>query len=272
MNKKPYEDILLVSDMDGTLLNSSSKISPENLSAINKFTANGGSFTVATGRMSNSVKLYIADLPINAPAILYNGSMIYDFESGKAVWRQDLEDDTKSIIQWVYDNYPDVGIQVYSNDSVYILRTNFLTEKHIAREKLRTTDCVIDDIPFPWIKCMIIGENSTLVKIKEYLKDREISFRSVFSEWNYLEIMHTTTSKGGALNELIRLSGFSKEKVISIGDNLNDVELIQAAGIGIAVENARPELKRKADYCCCSNDEHAIAQVIEWIDQGKLKV
>lgn len=272
MNKKLFQDILIISDMDGTLLNSSSKISQENLSAINHFIDNGGSFTVATGRMNVAVNMYIEELPLNIPAILYNGAMIYDFGKEEIVWKQNLEDDVMPIINWVLSDYPEVGVQIYSNNKVHVCRNSIQTEKHIAREHLEPVFCKIDEAPFPWIKCMLIADNHILMEIKEHLREKEISFRSVFSESNFLELLNTNSSKGNALKELIRIYGFSRKNVISLGDNLNDIELIQAAGTGIAVDNAHPELKQVADYCCCSNNDHAIAEVIKWIEEGKLKL
>ena len=75
----PLTGILLASDMDGTLLDSRKRLSQANQSALENFVAAGGWFTVATGRMETSVKRYLPVLPLNAPAILYNGAVIYDF-------------------------------------------------------------------------------------------------------------------------------------------------------------------------------------------------
>lgn len=272
MSRDNYNNILLITDMDGTLLNSSSKVSKENLSAIQAFVDRGGNFTVATGRMHTSVRPYISNLPLNTPAILYNGAMIYDFNSNKVLWQQCLKEDAKPVLKWIFQNYPDVGIQIYSNDTIFVCRSNIETEKHLSREKLKPIVCDIDDVPFPWIKTMLIADNKLLKNVKESLKDKEISFRTVFSEPQFLEMLHTNTSKGTALNELIKILGFSRNNVVSLGDNLNDIELIDTAGIGIAVDNAHLELKQIADYCCCNHNDHAIAEIIKWIDEEKLKL
>jgi len=272
MNSTLYKNIMLVCDMDMTLLNSSSKISNENLSAIHDFTDKGGYFTIATGRMHDAVRPYISDLPINIPAILYNGAMIYDFKNNNIVWQQCLEENVKPILKWIIKSFPDVGVQVYSNNKIYICRNNEQTEKHIIRENLEPIYCDINNVPFPWIKAMLVADNNILTKVKEGLKLKETSFRSVFSEPQFLEILYFKTSKGNALNELMKILGFSRNNVISMGDNLNDIELIDVAGIGIAVGNAHPELKKIANYCCCDNNSNAVAEVISWINDGKLKI
>ncbi len=75
----PFKGIMLVTDMDGTLLDGKSRISEGNRRAIKRFIAGGGLFTVATGRMFKAVEPYLPALPMNVPAIVYNGAAIYDF-------------------------------------------------------------------------------------------------------------------------------------------------------------------------------------------------
>ena len=78
--EKEFTGLMLVCDMDGTLLNSKLEVSDENVRAIEYFVDNGGVFTIATGRMELGVRKYLRILPVNAPVILYNGALIYDFE------------------------------------------------------------------------------------------------------------------------------------------------------------------------------------------------
>jgi len=79
----PFSNRLLICDMDGTLLDSNSRVSMENKEALDRFVAGGGFFTVATGRMEESVMKYLQDLPVNLPAIIYNGAAIYDFHTNR---------------------------------------------------------------------------------------------------------------------------------------------------------------------------------------------
>ena len=73
-----FSNVFLISDMDGTLINSKSQISTINKYALNEFTKAGGTFAVATGRTLHSCKQYIPELPINAPSIFYNGTILQD--------------------------------------------------------------------------------------------------------------------------------------------------------------------------------------------------
>lgn len=268
MTDMRFKGTLLVCDMDKTLLNFQSKVSNRNRAALLRFTENGGLFTIATGRMEKAVKPYVKDLPLNAPAVLCNGAMIHDFSNNKIIWQKCLENKVYDIIKDIYDVFDDVGIELYSDGNIYIIRENTETEKHISREKLSPILCNIDEIPFPWIKVLLACENSRLKEVEAYLKDKSGNFRTVFSEPQFLEVVEASVSKGYALTKLTDIVGLCT-RTVTVGDNLNDVELIKYADVGIAVENAHPALKKVADLCCCHHDEDAIAQVIEWIEAGK---
>ena len=88
---KTFEGVMLISDMDGTLLNKDGNISEKNIEAIREFVSLGGRFTVATGRMKKGVEKFLDRLPINAPAIIFNGSSIYDFSKEEEIYAKTLE-------------------------------------------------------------------------------------------------------------------------------------------------------------------------------------
>ena len=92
-----FDGYLLVSDMDGTLLNSKGKLSEENKRAIEYFVDNGGQFTLATGRMLPSVKRHIHKLKVTLPVIMYNGTKIYDFSNDEVIYEKFLEEERKEI-------------------------------------------------------------------------------------------------------------------------------------------------------------------------------
>ncbi len=271
MKDMVFKGTLLVCDMDKTLLNSQSKISKRNRDALIRFTDNGGLFTVATGRMEGAVKPYVNELPINVPAILYNGSTIYDFDKKELVWQKCLENQIFEVIQDIYNCFDDVGIQIYHAGQIYIAKDSIESNKHVTREALKPIRCELTEVPFPWIKILLACEHSRLKEVEAYLKDKTTHFRTVFSEPQFLEIVETGVSKGAALNELMKILNYDNITTISVGDNLNDVELIKNADVGIAVGNAHPCIKEIADICCCHHDQDAVAQVIEWIEEGKIR-
>ena len=89
-----------------------------------------------------------------------------------------------------------------------------------------------------------------------------LGINTVFSEETYLEILPEGSSKGTALAEMTRALGIPLEAVIAVGDNLNDLEMIRLAGLGVAMGNAPEELRAQAGYVTVTNDEEGLAEVI----------
>jgi len=270
VRRLPYEGRLLVCDMDGTLLDSSGKVSEENKAALDRFVEGGGLFTVATGRPVEAVKSYLPDLPVNVPTILYNGAVIYDFKTEKVCWEDNLMPNIIHPITQVIEHFPGIGIQVCHGSRIYLVRQNEYTRAHMIREKFKPIIAELDDIPQPWIKILLAWEPEKLSDVEAFLNGFSEPFRHVYSEPQFLEILNKGVSKGNALKVLTNKLGLSKACVIAMGDNLNDVELIEEANIGIAVGNAHSSLKAAADICCAHHDRNAVSEVIDWIKDGKL--
>jgi Cof subfamily protein (haloacid dehalogenase superfamily) len=263
-----FNKTLLVCDMDGTLLDSSCSISRENIIALTRFTEHGGLFTVATGRMPQMIDQFMPALPINAPAILYNGAMIYDFSKREILWENHLPYQARDIISLLSQTFPGAGIEIYYEDKIVLISENSETDKHNRGDTITVQKMQIENIPFPWIKILIAWDNGNLKKIEQWLADINPPFRFTFSSDVFLELLENKTSKGEALDTLIRKLSIPRENVYAVGDNLNDIEMIQAAGTGIAVANAHPDLIKAADACVSHNDDHAIAHIISMIEKG----
>lgn len=272
MNRSPFEHKLLVCDMDGTTLDSKSLVSRENREALKRFTEGGGLFTVATGRMVRTVIPYLEDLPVNVPGIVYNGAGIYDFQKNKMLWQNCLPESVYDIGVKIIEQFPEAGLQVYSGSNVYYVRRNEETFEHMLRENIEPGLCELNEVPRPWLKMLAAWKHNRLLEVKEFLDGigGEKPYRTTFSEPQFLEFLNPDVSKGSALKKLTSFLDGACDFVVGIGDNLNDIELIQEATFGIAVGNAHEALKGIADRCCCTNDDHAIAEVIGWIEDGTL--
>lgn len=260
-----FDGFMIVSDMDGTLLNSKFEISDENIKALKGFVDEGGIFTIATGRMELGVERYIRSLPVNAPVILYNGALIYDFYNTKILWNSCLENNLKSILNNLKSKFPHIGIEIFQGGDVYFMSENEETEKHRKKEGFLPKYVLVDQIPEPWYKVILTTQPSKLTEIENYINRTDKPFRMVYSEPQFLELLSKSASKGTALIELAKITGIGMENVISIGDNCNDIEMIEASGIGFAVENAHQNLKRIARYSCVHHDQHAAEYVVKWL-------
>ena len=256
---------LLVSDMDATLLDRKSRISEGNRRAIEYFISEGGYFTVASGRMVPAVEAYFDRMTINAPAILHNGAKLYDYSKGKAVYERFIEEERKPIFRRVYDEHPELGIEIYSDELVYVYRSNFATERFKTRSYK-----VIYELPQevwhrPWIKALIIGTRDQLDAFEPiYRRDYDSGY-SVRSGDNFLDIVATGVSKGTALKRLASELGI--KETYAVGDNMNDIDMLRTAYRSYAVANAEPEVKSAADEGAPSCDESPIEFIVKSIEK-----
>lgn len=262
-----FDGYLLVSDMDATLLKNNHTVSDKNREAIEYFTANGGKFTVATGRMQKAVAAFFDQLTINAPAILHNGAQIYDFDNKKALFERFIEEERKEAIRRVHDDMPELGLEVYCGDMIYIYRPCMETRRFNNRKYEVVYEMPDEVWDKPWIKFLIIGEKKQLDAFEPiYRRDYDSGY-SVRSGKKYLDIVSSEASKGIALNNLIEILGADRQMVIAVGDNMNDISMLNAAGISYAVENAEKTVKEAADFIAPDNNSDAIAYIIEQLER-----
>ena len=261
-----FDGYLLVSDMDGTLLNSKGKLSEENKRAIEYFVDNGGQFTLATGRMLPSVKRHIHKLKVTLPVIMYNGTKIYDFSNDEVIYEKFLEEERKEIIEVVAKINSNVGIEIYSDEVDYIYKSCKQTERftNLGYNVIYEVDESIFEKK--WTKVLVVGDKKELDFVENYLKEVYGDKDIVRSSSIYLEVIPRNISKGQALQELIKFKEIENFKIVTAGDNMNDVELIEVAHYGFCIGNGSEELKKKTKYITPSNDEHAIEFIIRWIE------
>lgn len=264
-----FEGYLLVSDMDGTLLNSKGKLSEENKKAIEYFVDNGGEFTLATGRMLPSIKRHIHKMKVTLPVVMYNGTKVYDFNNDEVVWETFLEEERKAIIKVVNEINKNVGIEIYSDETVYVYQSCSRTERFskLGYDVIYNVD---EDIwNKKWTKVLIVGEKEELDFVETYLKDSYGDSNIVRSSEVYLEVIPRNVSKGQAIKELIAHKNIEGFTVISVGDNMNDVELLEEADYGFCIKNGSEELKKKSKYIAPSNDDNPIEFIVKWIEELK---
>lgn len=258
--------IILLSDLDGTLLDSKSIATEKNKEAIKKFVELGGNFGIATGRGHQNALGFLDGVMINTPSIVYNGSMLYDFEQVKPSIVKTLpaEELIESIL-WVMDSYDDVMVQVYGADMSYIVSSRESVDEEILVYHQPATFINLDNIiKEDWVKILISGNHDKLVELEKHLEASQLKdkVRWVFSSEIFLEILPLAVSKGTMLHELRKIYS-DDHKIIAIGDFYNDIEMIQEADCGIATFNAPEAIKNLSNRVTVSNDDSAVAQVID---------
>lgn len=266
--KKIFEGYLLVSDMDGTLIDSHKKISKNNRKAIEYFRERGGKFTIASGRMVASAEESIKDLDIDVPAILHNGAMVYDYKNKTTLAEFYIEDYRKEAIKMVYENFPHIGIEIFSDEIVYVYRKC----KWTARYLLHNYD-VIYNMPDEvwtknWTKALLIGSEKELDNVENIYKEKYDSGNAFRSGSNYFDIVANGVTKGKALTELIKDLNIDPDKVVAVGDNMNDIEMLKAAKYGFCIKTGAKRALEEARYFAPSNDDDPIDYIVKWLEDN----
>lgn len=263
-----YNNIILLSDMDGTLLNTNGIVSEQDKYAIKEFVAKGGNFGIATGRNQMNSVMFLDGIELNIPCILYNGGALYDFKTNQFLVLCELEK-TKLIefLRFCLKEFPDIVILIFSPEQCSVISVKENTDPDFIAEHQPCEFCKMEDIiEKPWIKILFCGENEMLKTLEhEMLKfDLENDIHCVFSSGIFMELLPCQTNKGSMLMRLRELMG-KDYKIYAVGDYNNDIEMLKHADVGIAVHNAHPDLKEIADFTTVSNDESAIADIINHI-------
>ena len=270
-----FDGILICTDLDGTLLKNDKTISAENREAIEYFKREGGYFTFVTGRMPYTSRLLYEMVNPNAPVGCINGGGIYDFERGEYLWSLTLSDCAAELVEAVMDAVPSCGVLLNGLEKLYCCRENEITEMRCRITGVSADLAEYRSIPSPMGKVVFCedGEENVL-RIAEMLQShpRADEFDFIRSERMLYEILPKGSSKGNLLPHLAAILGVDMSKTIAVGDYYNDVSMIRSAGVGVAVANAVDEAKAVADIVTVSNEEHAIAKIIEMIDRGELRL
>lgn len=261
-----FKGYTIISDVDGTLLNSKGKLSEENLNAINYFIDNGGIFSLATGRMLPSARRFISKIRVGLPVVLYNGTKVYDYINEKIVFETFLENERKHILKTIKEDNQNLGIEVYSNEQVYIYQSCKYTNRFskLGYDVIYDIDDSIWDKR--WTKVLILGEEDEIDKLEKIYKEKYEEGATIRSGEKFFEIVPNNTSKGQAVEQLCKEYNIDTDKLTTIGDNMNDLELLKVGKYGFCVENGNKRLIDTIDLIAPCNDDHAIEFVVKWLE------
>ena len=266
---KSYNNFLLASDMDGTLIGTDGRISEENKQALADFTARDGHFAIATGRTPSNAAPFLTDLAINTPCVFYNGAMLADMATGEVfkscrlqgrIWR----DFAAHCLQ----RFPQACIEVYTADQCYILSAPEQDDPRLAKEYSAYCHTTLAAVAaLDWLKFFVCAPKPVLESVRrEADKCGILSVStSFFSAATYLEFVGQDVSKGHMLEALRRLPGNAGRYVVAAGDFANDDEMLRRADCGVAPANALPETKAAADRIGPDCDHHLWAYIIHEI-------
>ncbi|MBO5852671.1 MAG: HAD family phosphatase [Clostridia bacterium] len=268
---KKFEGMLFCTDLDGTLFSSDTSVSRQNLDAIEYFKSEGGLFTFITGRAPITATQVYNIVKPNAPYGCFNGAGIYDQKENKYIWNIPLPSGAVELVREVDKRLPEIGIQVNTDKGVYFCKDNHAMEIFRDITGVPNIYCDYENINEPVIKFIFAhtdkAQMDELVKLLHSHK-RADEFDFIRSERIIYEILPKGASKGNALCKMAELLNIDIRKTIAVGDYDNDVSMIKAAGAGFAVSNAVDAVKEVADFITVSNNESAIAAIVDGLDKG----
>lgn len=271
-----FEDIskvVLLSDMDGTLLNSKKEITDADRSAIKRFMALGGRFTIATGRTIQSFEQYNSILDLRMPLIMYNGAAIYDYNTNKVYYTQPLPLEAKEITAEILSAMPQVGGEILKTNGTYVFRNNDYQKLHTKLCGIVPNYAGLDEIAEGgWLKVLFAMAPEDIPQIEIFVRQRSydtVSF--VKSSDIFYEMLPLGITKGSALAEYRRLDGMEDCTFVAIGDFDNDIEMLEEADLGAAPANAEESVKTAADIVLKNSCETgAVAELINYIIKSRI--
>lgn len=270
MENKKIRYKAIFCDLDGTLLYDPKTISDYTKKVIKEYVARGGIFIINTGRMDMSSRKFAEELGIISQpvsVISLQGSMIMN-DGGKIINGATIDNATAIKIVKLLEE-KGVYVQAYDNDSVLVKEFEeiSLNYKNTCNVNLKVVGKVSTYLEQTGVDVFKILSVIPATQSQAYQKEfDEIGIDGVnhfMASSTYFEFVSKSAGKEKGMEKACEMLGISLSEVMAFGDNGNDVDMIKNAGFGVAVANAREEVKKVALYVCESNKDDGVAKTIE---------
>jgi Cof subfamily protein (haloacid dehalogenase superfamily) len=220
---------------------------------------------VVTGRMFRSVRPYLEQAGLDGPVVCYQGAAVVEPASGRFLRHEPIPLElAREAIAAVQES--GFSLNCYVDDELYVAAETpearaYADFQHIP---LHLVGDLLAWLEQPPTKLVVVDEPWTLDRLKPRLLARFDGRLFIAKSLPFfLELASPDVSKGSGMEFLAAHTGFAAERTVAFGDGENDLELLDWAGYGIAVENAHELLKERADWTCPGPDDEGVAQVVE---------
>ena len=265
---------LIVLDIDGTLTNSKKEITPATKEALIRIQEQGVYVAIASGRPTPGTRKVAEELELERfgnYVLSFNGGRVLNYKTKEVALDKTISAEMAGILCEEAIQHG-VGILTYDNEFALAgteVDKYMELEARINSIEMKQVGHFKDSVDFPVNKCLMTGEPEHLVELEKELKEKYAGKLNIFrSEPFFLELMPKGIDKASVLKNFLPFLGITRDEVICCGDGYNDKTMIEFAGLGVAMANAREEVLAVADYVTASNDEDGIVQVIEkYIDK-----
>ena len=262
----PYRAIAL--DLDGTLTNHEKVVTPKTREALLKAASEGAVIILASGRPTYGIEPVAECLELNQQGgyiLSYNGGNIVNAKTGEKLFSQFLPD---NVIPELYAYAKEHGHALLGYDDNEII-TEMPDDQYVKEESrinkmnIRKVDNLFEALePHP-TKLLMTGDPSDMLKAEEELVEKLGDRMDIFrSAPFFLELVPKGIDKAKSLTRLLTIINLTPADLIAFGDGYNDLSMLKLAGMGVAMENAAPEVRAEADYVTLSNEEDGVAAAL----------
>lgn len=256
---------LIAVDLDGTMLSRDSNITRRVKDAVAAVRESGGYFTVSTGRMFSSAVNFARELDIDLPLITYQGALVKNSLSGEVLRYHPLPlNYAREIITRVHQ----LGYHLngYLEDRLLVEKDDEIGRRYAAKNgvEMAIVGNFIEYFHDDPTKLVVIAEEQQVTQLlAELTPTYQGKVHISKSLPGYLEFSHIQATKGDALAHLARHFGVQREEIMAVGDSFNDIEMLEYAGVGVAVANAREEIKNIANYVTIQSYGDGVVEALE---------
>lgn len=266
---------IIATDLDGTLLNSQMELSQENNAAIQAYASMGGHFVASTGRSFSEICEAVKEHPAIRYFITSNGGAVFDRERKECMVRCGIIGAEKEFLLRTLRRYQSIftihfdGVSYADQDCrdhdlyrSYRMHEFFIRHIEERDDYIGNFQTFCDGMDHIESCCCFFRTEQDLEACRAELLAHG-GFSVTASMPHNLEINSARSGKGVALLALAEKLGVDPQKTIGVGDSTNDADNLRRAGLGLAVQNAHPDLLKIADRVICSNDEHIAKYILE---------
>lgn len=262
---------LIAADLDDTLLDDNLRLTGQVKDTIVAVRGAGVQFTVSTGRMFRSAVPYARELGLDLPLITYQGALVKNALSGEVLLYRPLPlDYAREIVVRIHE----LGyhLNTYLDDVLYMEHDTPEGRRysHISGVKPEFVGDLLKILDRDPTKIVAIAGEPQLDRLSAELTPRyagkvHISKSKPF----FLEFSHPQATKGHALKALAEYFGIKREEIMAVGDSYNDLEMLEYAGLGVAVANARDDVKKRAGYVTAAPNGTGVVEALEKFVLGR---
>ncbi len=256
---------LLVTDLDGTVVDRSDRVSPSTSDAMKKLALAGWDVAVATGRTLSTSIPHMDSIGSNLPAVVYDGGRVMD-RSGRVIWQTLMDRDlARSILRigWDYG----LEVQVMGDEVIFCRPEDTGSMEFFDRTGV-SYDAVLTDPTIPdgdIFRVMFFDPSG--IKVKEMSQHLKSSFAGraevVFAGDGFIDVLPYGVNKGNALYQWVDFSNIKYDTIVAVGDNENDLELLRMADIAVAVSSAPEDLLSLADWIVPPPEEDGPSALVD---------